>query len=204
MGTSNKNNFYGETNFNGPTQIIAGSVVNNKENSYEKKANYKPEPIWRSPFTMAVLTWISVVVGLFEIFPFGNILKDIINLFKMQNISYIQEIPTYSIMFAAIFIILMIIISLRRITKKQIRYPLLFNFAISGYGERLTIEKIHIDRCPQCGGKMKYYNKPVEWREIYNNGKVKREIVKKIPALECKRNSKHFYEVDPAEEQLDN
>ncbi len=204
MGTSNKNNFCGETNFNGPTQIIAGSVVNNKENSYEKRANYKPEPIWRSPFTMAILTWISVVIGLFEIYPFGNILKAIIDLFKMQNISYIQEIPIYSIMFAAIFVVLMIAISLRRITQKQIRYPLLFNFAISGYGERLTIEKIHIDRCPQCGGKMKYYNKPVEWREIYNNGKVKREIVKKIPALECKRNSKHFYEVDPAEEQLDN
>lgn len=204
MGTSNKNNFYGETNFNGPTQIIAGSVVNNKENSYEKRANYKSEPIWRSPFTTAILTWISVVIGLFEIFPVGNMLKDIIDLFKMQNISYIQKFPAYLIMFAAIFVVLMIVISLRRITKKQIRYPLLFNFAISGYGERLTIEKIHIDRCPQCGGKMKYYNKPVEWREIYNNGKVKREIVKKIPALECKRNSKHFYEVDPAEEQLDN
>ena len=33
----NKNNFNGETNFNGPTQIVAGNVINNQSNSYEKK-----------------------------------------------------------------------------------------------------------------------------------------------------------------------
>ena len=35
--------------------------------------------------------------------------------------------------------------TLRRIAKKQTRHPLFFNFAISGYGNRLTIEKIHIE-----------------------------------------------------------
>lgn len=71
--------------------------------------------------------------------------------------------------------------SLRRITKNQTRHPLLFNYAISGYGRRLTLEKIHIEKCPQCGGKMKYYNKPVEWIDKhYSDGKSKREVTKRI------------------------
>ena len=122
----------------------------------------------------------------------------------MQDTSHDWAIIIYSIVFAVVLFILIIITYLRNITKKQIRYPLLFNFAISGYDKRLTIEKIHIDRCPKCGGKMKYYNKPIEWLDtIYSNGRVKRKITKTVPALECKRNSEHWYKVDPAENHLD-
>lgn len=86
---------------------------------------------------------------------------------------------------------------------RYLKNPLFFNFAISGYGNRLTIEKIHIEGCPQCGGKMKYYNKPVEWREILrSDGSTKREVTKRIPVLECKRNAEHWYAVDPAEDRV--
>ena len=204
MGTNNKNNFYGDVNVNGPTQIVAGNLINNKENDYEKNASYKPEPIWRSPFTMGVLTWISAVIGLFEIFPISKMVKYAIELLKMQDTSHVGAIIIYSIVFAVVLFILIIITYLRNITKKQIRYPLLFNFAISGYDKRLTIEKIHIDSCPKCGGKIKYYNKPIEWLDtIDSNGRVKRKITKTVPALECKRNSEHWYKVDPAENHLD-
>ena len=101
------------------------------------------------------------------------------------------------------FFLFLIFFTLRRIAKKQTRHPLFFNFAISGYGNRLTIEKIHIEGCPQCGGKMKYYNKPVEWREILrSDGSTKREVTKRIPVLECKRNAEHWYAVDPAEDRV--
>ena len=51
---------------------------------------------------------------------------------------------------------------------------------------------------------MKYYNKPIEWLDtIDSNGRVKRKITKTVPALECKRNSEHWYKVDPAENHLD-
>lgn len=71
-------------------------------------------------------------------------------------------------------------------------------------GKKLSeIEKIHIEGCPQCGGKMKYYNKPVEWREILrSDGSTKREVTKRIPVLECKRNAEHWYAVDPAEDRV--
>ena len=49
---------------------------------------------------------------------------------------------------------------------------------------------------------MKYYNKPIEWREYYVDGKRKREVVKRVPALECRRNNEHWFEVDPAEERI--
>ena len=36
---------------------------------------------------------------------------------------------------------------------------------------------------------MRYYNKPVEWIDHYIDGKVKREVTKRVPVLECKRNT---------------
>ena len=87
--------------------------------------------------------------------------------------------------------------------KKETRHPLFFNYAISGLGRKITIEKIHIDKCPICGGTMKYFNKAVKWRDItYSDGRIKRVVTKKVPALQCKRNSDHCYEVDPAADKL--
>lgn len=90
-----------------------------------------------------------------------------------------------------------------KIAKKQTRHPLILNYAINGFGKKITIEKMHIGDCPICSGEMKYYNKPIEWREItFSDGKTKREITKRIPVFECKRNPDHFFFVDPAEEKL--
>lgn len=199
----NKNNFNGETNFNGPTQIVAGNVINNQSNSYEKKANYNPEPVWRSPFTLAVLSWISVVIGIIGLFPIGKIFKTAVDLFQSQDKISILEVQPYIIMFMILIFLFLIFLPLRNIVKNQTRHPLFFNFAISGYGRRLTLEKIHIDKCPQCGGKMKYYNKPVQWVDKhYSDGRTKREVTKRIPVLECKRNAEHCYIVDPAEDKV--
>ena len=44
---------------------------------------------------------------------------------------------------------------------------------------------------------------PVEWIDKhYSDGKTKREITKRIPVLECKRNHEHCYVVDPAEDKV--
>jgi len=208
MGRSNKNNnqnnFIGRTNFNGSTQIAAGNIINNTSDVYLQKAKYTPEPIWRSPFTMAVLSWISVAIAIGGLFPIGKIVKSALDIFNgFQKISSGFEIQTYSIIFVILFLLFVVFFSLRRIAKNQTRHPLLFNFAISGYGKRLTLEKIHIDKCPQCGGDMKYYNKPVEWIYKQNSdGRSKREITKSVPVLECKRNSEHCYKIDLAEDRV--
>lgn len=50
---------------------------------------------------------------------------------------------------------------------------------------------------------MKYYNKPVEWIDrCYGDGKIKREITKRMPVIECTRNSEHCFRVDPAEDRI--
>lgn len=206
MNKSNGQNKFEGNKFNGTTNIAGRDVIINSP-QVEKEhqtAQYDPEPIWRSPLTLAILTWISVIVGIVGIFPLYKVVQPIFDLFRgvrqpLQN--YDNQI--YCIIWITTMLIFIFFLSLRRITKKETRHPLFLNHAISGKGKRITIEKVHIRECPICGGKMKYYNKPVEWREILrNDGSIKKEVTKKIPVLECKRNHEHCYPVDPAEERV--
>lgn len=201
---SNINNVSGNV-FNGTTNIISGNNNNFKERESEKAATYTPELIWRSPITMAILTWLAFFISLIEIFPMYKICEPIINILMNKNIRMGTNNNIYLVIFALIMLVLMMILWLRNITKKETRHPLLFNYAISGLGRKITIEKIQIDKCPKCGGEMKYFNKAIKWRDItYSDGRTKREVIKRVPALQCKRNSDHWFEVDPAAEKLNN
>lgn len=200
MENKNTNNFKGDMTFNGPTQIVAGNMNNNTSEKVEKEATYLPEPVWRSPFTMGVLTWIGFGIALVELFPITKIIKGVMKTFNGSLLP--SDINFYMIISVVLFMLLLISISFRGITKNQTRHPLMFNYAISGYGGRLTIEKLEIGKCPQCGGNMRYYNKPIEWVDHYIDGKIKREVTKKTPALECRRNAEHWFRVDPAEDML--
>lgn len=198
---SNINNVSGNI-FNGPTNILAGNNYS-KEAEEDKVVLYTPEPVWRSPITMAILSWMGFILSLIELFQMYKIFEPLINLITNKNIKLDSNNIIYFIIFSVILILLVIVIFLRNITKKETRHPLFFNYAISGLGRKITIEKIHIDKCPICGGKMKYFNKPVEWIDVLNSdGKIKRKVTKRVPALQCKRNSEHWYRVDPAEDKL--
>ena len=198
---SNINNVSGNV-FNGPTNIVAGDNYSKKDEE-DKVATYTPEPIWRSPITMAILSWVGLILSLIELFPLYKIFEPIISLMTNKRIKTDLNNNIYVIIFAVIFIFFVLTMCLRSITKKETRHPLFFDYAISGLGRRITIEKIHIDKCPICGGTMKYFNKAVEWEDRkYSDGGTKREVIKKVPALQCKRNSNHWFEVDPAEDRV--
>ncbi len=200
---SNINNVLGNV-FNGPTKIVAGNKPNYKDYKMEKVATYKADPIWRSPITMASLTWIGFILTLIGLIPVYKIFEPLIYLFTEKSIK-ITEINYYLIIFIVLMFLLMPVVCLRSITKKETRHPLFFNYAISGFGRKITIEKIYADNCPICGGKMKYYNKAVEWIDKhYSDGTTKREITRKIPVLQCGRNTEHCFEVDPAENRITN
>ena len=191
--------------FNGPTNIVSGNNTDFNGNSLGKTATYEPEPVWRSPITMAILSWMGIFISLIGIFPFYKLFEPLINLFtnKSIQINANNNIIYWGILAIVIIILLAIIVWLRDITKRETRHPLFFNYAISGFGRKITIEKIHIEKCPICGGKMKYFNKPVEWINVLNSdGKTKREVTKKVSVLQCKRNSDHCFEVDPAADKL--
>ena len=197
---SNINNVSGNI-FNGPTNIVAGNNYS-KEAEEDKVALYTPELVWRSSITMATLSWMGFIISLIGLFPMYKTFEPVINLITNKRIK-VDFNNIYVIISAVIFILFVLVLHLRSITTKETRHPLFFNYAISGLGRKITIEKIHIDKCPMCGGTMKYFNKAVEWRDTtYPNGKTKREVTKKVPVLECKRNSDHWYEVDPAADKL--
>lgn len=195
-----------ENNSFGNGAQIADVIVNNcvKQEEQQDRAVYKPEPVWRSPFTLAVLTWMSCIIGILSLLPLGKMIRSVITLVSgsLETLNT-NDIQISSLAFVVLFLLLMIILPVRRITNLQTRHPLICNFAINGYGKKIVIEKIHTKQCPKCGGKMKYYNKPIEWVDkLYSDGKVKREVRKRIPVLECKRNSNHCYVVDYAEDRV--
>ena len=170
----------------------------------EKVATYEPEPIWRSPITMAVLSWLGFFSSLGSIFSLFKVFEPVLRWFnnskKEMTIGVNQS---YTFIFIGILLVTIIIFSLRTITSRQTRHPLIFNYALSGVGKRLTLEKINVNNCPICNGKMKYYNKPIAWDIVRDsNGKENRIVTERVPALECKRNSKHWAEVDPAEDEV--
>ena len=198
---SNINNVSGNI-FNGSTNIVAGNDYS-REAKEDKVASYTPEPVWRSPITMAMLSWMGFIISLLGLFPMYKMFEPEINLITNKRVKVDLNNNIYVIIFAVIFILFVLVLHLRSITKKETRHPLFFNYAISGLGRKITIEKIRIDKCPICGGTMKYFNKAVEWRNItYSDGRTKREVIKKVPALQCKRNSDHWCEVDPAGDKL--
>ncbi len=195
-----------ENNSFGNGTQIADVIVNNcvKQEEQQDKAMYKPEPVWRSPFTLAVLTWMSCIFGILSLLPLGKMVRNITALFSgsLETLNA-NDIQISLLAFIVLFMLLMITLTVRRIANLQTRHPLICNFAINGYGKKIVIEKIHTEKCPKCGGKMKYYNKPIEWVDkLYSDGKVKREVTKRIPVLECKRNSNHCYLVDYAEDRV--
>ena len=193
---SNINNVSGNI-FNGPTNIVAGNNYSKKDEE-DKVASYTPEPVWRSPITMAILSWMGFIISLIGLFPLYKIFEPVINLITNKSIKADLNNSIYFIFFYVISILFVLVIFLRSIAKKETRYPLFFNYAINGLGRKITIEKIHIDKCPICGGTMKYFNKAVKWRYITYSNETKCKIIKKVPALQCKRNSDHCFKVDPA------
>lgn len=200
---SNINNVSGNV-FNGPTNIV---TVNNysKKGGEDKVASYTPEPVWRSPITMEILSWAGFLITLIGLFSLYKTLEAVINLITNESIKVDSNNNIYVIIFVVVLLLLVLIIRLRSITKKETRHPLFFNYAISGYGKKITIEKIHIDKCPICGGTMKYFNKAVKWEDVtYSDGRKKRVVTKRKPALQCKRNPEHWGEVDPAEDKIIN
>lgn len=167
-------------------------------------ASYMAVPKWRSPFTLGLLSWAGLIVGFFSLLPLWKVFQPLLDLFGSGTGDVAGGIAqmVWLVVFVAIVLLLVLVVALRRIAKYQLRKPLIFGWAISGAGRRITLEKIRAGRCPQCGGTMRYLNKPTKWidhREA--DGRKWRETTEQVPALECKRNAKHWFEVDPAEDE---
>jgi len=179
-------------------------VVVNPSADIVPTATYEAVPKWRSPITQALLSWVGLLVGLMSLFPLWKVFQPAIDLLHSGpgRASDGGAFVIWSIVFLILILILGLVLSLRHVTSGQLRKPLIFGWAVNGSGRRITLEKICAGKCPRCGGKMRYYNKPLRWIDhIEASGRQWREVTERVPALECKRNPKHWTEVDPAEDQ---
>lgn len=164
-------------------------------------ATYEPVPLWRSPLTLAWLSWIGLLLGIAGVIPFWKLVEPIVKLVSGSSADQpgLSQVIWGAVLVVVIFL-LILTLSLRRTAKTETRRPLMFGLAISGHGRRITFERIRAEKCPKCGGSVRYYDKPTQWinhREA--NGRRWREVTERVPALECRRNQKHWFEVDPAE-----
>lgn len=177
-------------------------VVINPSPTVPSPATYEAVPKWRSPFTQGVLSWLGLILGLAGVFPLWRVLQPVLQLFR-TGLGEPESGPGGNYWFwvlIVVFAMLVLDIWLRRLTKLQLRQPLFGGWALSGAGRRVMLEKVRAGDCPQCGGKMRYCNKPTKWIDHINaNGRRRREVTERASALECKRNPKHWFEVDPAE-----
>lgn len=117
-----KNNIIGNT-FNGPTQIITGKK-NNIGVERERKAQYTPEPVWRSPITMGILTWISFILSIPSMFSLYKIIEPLVTIITERKIGAVKETnQVFVVVFIIFFMLLLLSLSLRRIAKNQTRHP---------------------------------------------------------------------------------
>ncbi len=195
--------------FNGPTNIFSGDYnAGLGENIKEPVASYTTVPVWRTPFTLAVLTWLSVIIGVAGLFPIYKVFEPLIQVFTLHTLNLGKEtsIPNTTIYVTLSILALFffcICLFLRKVVKNETRHALIFDFSIKGSDGRITLDKVKPGKCPICGGKMKYYNKVTEWKDITDSeGRTEREILKRRPVLECKRNPDHWFLVDPAEDKI--
>lgn len=165
--------------------------------SSQLKTNYEVIPKWRSPLTQARLSWIGAITGILSFFPLLGYLipffQFILNSVPDTTMNFLTLIAFIALIMIAIFAF-----RLRDLTTKQLRFPIVSGWAISGHGHRITIERIKPGKCPQCDGTMRYYYKPTDWEYVTTpNGYRKKKVTKRTPMLECCRNSDHYYPVDP-------
>ena len=100
-----------ENNSFGNGTQIADVIVNNcvKQEEQQDRAMYKPEPVWRSPFTMAVLTWLSCIIGILSLLPLGKIVRNITTLFSgsLETLNA-NDVQISLLAFIVLFMLLMI------------------------------------------------------------------------------------------------
>ena len=134
--------------------------------SSKPQASYEAVPVWRSPFTQAVLSWIGVITGILGLIPSARIIGNVFNLPQLVSSNALDSsnllAPLVSLV--VLFFICIGAIKLREIAQKQIRVPIPFvqDLAMSGRGHRINVERIAAEMCPICNGRLKYYSKPVE------------------------------------------
>lgn len=104
---TNNNSFNGGHNIGSGNSAGRDQIINITNSQAEQPvAKYDVEPIWRSPITMAVLSWIGFFTSIGSLLPLYNFLKPIISWAKNSfdgNIPNVQGSQIYLFRFVYFF-----------------------------------------------------------------------------------------------------
>jgi hypothetical protein len=67
--------------------------------------------------------------------------------------------------------------------------------AVVEYDGGLVIEK-YSGRCPECGTKLRFYNRPVRWHDEPDEAGRRPVIDERRPAAECRSDLRHWWTID--------
>lgn len=147
---------------------------------------------WRSPLTLAALTWISVLLGILSLGSGYKVFEPLISAFVkgagLEGMSEMQ--PVWIFVLLGLFLVFAVAMTLRRIAKNETQHLSRFGFlpAITGWGRRIGLARLR-GKC-QCGGRLRFYSKAVAWSQP-DPQTGKQRVTDRDLTAECVRDPKH-------------
>ncbi|QRY48153.1 hypothetical protein JVX93_16030 [Mycolicibacterium boenickei] len=164
-------------------------------------AEYQAAWSWKSPITMATLTWLSVILGFVGVIAGWQGLRPVFGLLSGSlGTKQPPSIWPLALFFAALCVVA-IALGLRRIIKHGIQWfpPVPWLPVVTGWDGHVGFARLD-GMCPRCDGRLKFYDKPTRWIDFPETGK--RKITERTMAAECTRNSDHWWSVDKTDNPL--
>jgi len=163
-------------------------------------AQYEPKWSWRSPLTLALLTWVSVALGVLGVLAgwqgFSPLFSAIGGGLPPEPAS-----PGWMIAFFVVALLFVIVLALRGVAKHRTQHfsPLPWLPTLTGWGGRIGLARLQ-GECPIDGGKLRFYDKPSKWID-YTDGR--RKVTERRMAAECVKNADHWWPVDKTDGSQD-
>lgn len=164
-----------------------------RDSHAEPTAEYHVKWSWRSPLTLAILTWVSAALGVLSVVAgwqgFSPLFSAIGSGLPPEPTS-----PGWVIAFFVVVLMLMIVLALRGVAKHRTQHfsPLPWLPTLTGWGGRIGLARLQ-GKCPIDGGKLRFYDKPSKWID-YSNGRQK--VTERRMVAECVKNGDHCWLVD--------
>lgn len=176
----------------GITQVAGDMIVG--RSASESAAQYEPKWSWRSPLTLALLTWISVILGGLGIVAGWQGLSPLIAAIGSGLPAESPSVGWMVALFLAV-LLLLVVLALRGVTKHRTQHfsPLPWLPTLTGWGGRIGLARLQ-GTCPIDGGRLRFYDKPSKWIDYPDTGR--RKVTERRMAAECVRNADHWWPVD--------
>jgi hypothetical protein len=175
----------------------AGGDIHLGGEPQEPRPTYETKWSWRSPVTLAVLTWVSVISGLLSLGSVYKLFEPLVSGFLGVDglVDHVQVQPVWVFVFFGLMIVFALAWGLRRVAANETQHFPSWSWlpALTGWGKRIGLARMQ-GTCPIDGGRLRFYDKPVESLEDRRTGK--REVTKRKMAAECAKNDEHWWLVD--------